>query len=61
MSEPGMLWSAESLEAIEALRERFGDTLKQIALAAAKRDGRNLVTDADVWKSLDDLGLEWGR
>jgi hypothetical protein len=52
-----MLYSAEALKTIESIRERLGQVLKQHALDLAKRNGRNLVTDDDVWEALDSIDI----
>jgi hypothetical protein len=52
-----MLYSAESLKMIEAIRERLGQVLSQHALDLAKQDGRRLVTDDDVLAALDRLDI----
>ena len=50
-----MLYSAEALRTIEAIRERLGRVLKEHALGRAKQTGRRLVTDDDVWAALDSI------
>jgi histone H3/H4 len=47
-----MLYSPESLRAIEDISEKFRQGLRQGAIDFAKHDGRNLVADEDVWKAL---------
>jgi histone H3/H4 len=52
-----MLFSAEALKTIEALREKLGRVLRQEALELARKNGRELITDDDVWEALDRIGL----
>jgi hypothetical protein len=52
-----MLYSAEAMKAMEEIRERLGRTLKQHALDLAKRDGRKLVTEDDIWSALENLDI----
>lgn len=52
-----MLYSAEALRTVEAIREHIGLALKQRALDRAKRSCRDLVTDDDVWAALESLDM----
>jgi histone H3/H4 len=52
-----MLYSAEAREAIYSIEDRIGRALTQHALDLAKRDGRNLITAADVWGAFDDIDV----
>ncbi len=52
-----MLYSASAIKLTEELKEKFGRTLKQSALAFAKDDGRGLVTSEDVWEIVERLGI----
>jgi hypothetical protein len=47
-----MLFSAESLQAIQVVKDQFGQALTQRALELAKRDGRTLVTQCDAWTAI---------
>jgi histone H3/H4 len=52
-----MLYSAMSLGAVEAITGQLWRLLTRKALERAKRDGRHLVTDDDVWDALRDADL----
>jgi hypothetical protein len=52
-----MLYSPDALSFIEIIRDKLGQLLKRKALDLAKRSGRNLVTDDDVWDVLVDMHL----
>jgi histone H3/H4 len=52
-----MLYSPESLRTVDAIMERARQELKFRALNLAKQDGRNLVTDDDVWKARRDIHI----
>jgi hypothetical protein len=52
-----MLYSAESLKAVDAIAERLREALKARALLQAKRDGRLLATEGDVWEALHDIRI----
>lgn len=53
--EPELLYSAESSRLMNDLGSRFRTKLRRNAANLAEVEGRNLVTEDDVWNALDDL------
>jgi hypothetical protein len=52
-----MFYSADALSMIEDVQKLLGRELMQRALDTARRGGRKLITDDDVWSAVDDMGI----
>lgn len=53
-----VLFSAEAMNLAEALADWVRRELKQTALLNARRDGRNVASEADVWRAYRAIDLE---
>ena len=56
LTDAEMLYSAASLKLVDHFTRRVGDFLERSALALAKGQGRNLVTEEDFSTIIDQLG-----